>query len=66
MEPRSGIQMVQTYKGPLELATLTSESEWRKLWIEACLKDELEEDLVYILCCCLEEATRRWGLGDLV
>lgn len=33
--------------------------------IEGCLEEELEEELDCVLCCCLEEVARRWGLDDI-
>jgi hypothetical protein len=41
----------------VELAPLTFEAKWTKLCIEDCLEEGLEEELDYIMCCCLEEAT---------
>lgn len=54
------------YLGLLELDPLTSEAERRKLRIEDCPKEDLEEDQDCVLRFCLEEVDRRWGLGDLV
>jgi hypothetical protein len=43
MDLESEIKFMQAFQGLLELAPLTLETEWRKLWIE----DYLEEDLDY-------------------
>jgi hypothetical protein len=48
------------------LAPLTFEVEWIKLRIEDYSEEDLEEDLDFVLCCCLEEVNYCWGLGDLV
>jgi hypothetical protein len=49
MDPKSGVPIMLVYQCLLELAPLTSDVEWRKLRIEGCPKEDLEEDLDYVL-----------------
>jgi hypothetical protein len=60
------IQTIQAYLGPLGSSLLTFKGEWRKLKVDVCLKVELEEELDWVLCFCLEERACRCVLEDII
>ena len=56
MDKEYGVPKWLVYQDLLEL---DPQDEWRKLVIEDCEEEDLEEDLDYVLRCCLEEVNRR-------
>ena len=56
MDKEYGVPKWLVYQDLLEL---DPQDEWRKLVIEDCEEEDLEEDLDYVLHCCLEEVNRR-------
>jgi hypothetical protein len=60
MDPKYGVSIIimPIYQDPLQLAPLTIKAKWRKVKIEYCLGEDIEEDLNCVLHCCLEEVNR--------
>jgi hypothetical protein len=50
MDPKSGIEIMKAIQALLVTALLTSEAEWRKLQIERCLEEKLEDNVDCALC----------------
>jgi len=50
----------------LEPSLLTFEAKWRKLKMDIYLEEELEEEMGRVLCYCMEERARCYGLDDII